>query len=54
MARVLIMAPTSMRSGLTPIYRKCGLADLPQSVKRRRLADLALERGLVRRDLLGS
>jgi pSer/pThr/pTyr-binding forkhead associated (FHA) protein len=53
MARVLRMAPTSMRSGLTPIYRACGLEHVPHSSKRRQLAEFAIERGLARRDHLG-
>lgn len=52
MARVLVLSPNSMRSGLTPIYATCGLHDVPQASKRRRLMEFALEHGLARREHL--
>jgi pSer/pThr/pTyr-binding forkhead associated (FHA) protein len=53
MAKVLQLSENSIKSGLTPIYRACGLADAGQANKRRRLVEYAIEHGLARREHLG-
>ncbi len=53
MASLLIMERPSIRSGLTSIYGKFDLQDVPQGRKRRRLVAIAVDEGVARREHLG-